>query len=149
MPVTVYDGCGIVAFVYWLGKSNICSSHEGSVAFMPVTVWELHICGMGMLSSCICSTPVSVCALKCIPIEPLAQWGKDLTYCTFFCLVNWDRYYPGSPCRGTDLPLGRILYMLTYILCLISSFIFITGAKGDWDFRISDLVKNPDGTDII
>ena len=23
-----------------------------------------------------------------------------------------------------------------------------TGAKGDWDFRISDLVKNPDGTDI-
>ena len=22
------------------------------------------------------------------------------------------------------------------------------GAKGDWDFRISDLIKNPDGTDI-
>ena len=22
------------------------------------------------------------------------------------------------------------------------------GAKGDWDFLISDLVKNPDGTDI-
>ena len=22
------------------------------------------------------------------------------------------------------------------------------GAKGDWDFRIPDLVKNPDGTDI-
>ena len=22
------------------------------------------------------------------------------------------------------------------------------GAKGDWDFRISDLVKNPYGTDI-
>ena len=22
------------------------------------------------------------------------------------------------------------------------------GAKGDWDFRISDLVKNPDGIDI-
>ena len=22
------------------------------------------------------------------------------------------------------------------------------GAKGDWDFRTSDLVKNPDGTDI-
>ena len=22
------------------------------------------------------------------------------------------------------------------------------GAKGDWDFRISDLVKNPDVTDI-
>ena len=24
----------------------------------------------------------------------------------------------------------------------------MVGAKGDWDFRISDLVKNPDGTDI-
>ena len=23
-----------------------------------------------------------------------------------------------------------------------------TGAKGDWDFWISDLVKHPDGTDI-
>ena len=23
-----------------------------------------------------------------------------------------------------------------------------TGEKGDWDFRISDLVKNPDVTDI-
>ena len=22
------------------------------------------------------------------------------------------------------------------------------GAKGDWDFWISDLIKNPDGTDI-
>ena len=25
---------------------------------------------------------------------------------------------------------------------------FHKGAKGDWDFRISDLVKNLDGTDI-
>ena len=25
----------------------------------------------------------------------------------------------------------------------------IKGEKGDWDFRISDLVKNPDGTDIF
>ena len=22
------------------------------------------------------------------------------------------------------------------------------GAKGDWDFQISDLIKNPDGSDI-
>ena len=26
--------------------------------------------------------------------------------------------------------------------------IYIYGAKGDWDFWISDLVKNTDGTDI-
>ena len=24
----------------------------------------------------------------------------------------------------------------------------VTGTKDDWDFRISDLVKNPDETDI-
>ena len=24
----------------------------------------------------------------------------------------------------------------------------VYGAKGDWDIQISDLVKNPDGTDI-
>ena len=24
----------------------------------------------------------------------------------------------------------------------------LAGAKVDWDFRISDLVKNPDGTDV-
>ena len=41
MPVAVYDGRGIVAFVYWLKLNNICSSHEGSVPFMPVTVLEL------------------------------------------------------------------------------------------------------------
>ena len=28
----------------------------------------------------------------------------------------------------------------TYIVCM--------GAKVDWDFRISDLAKNPDGTDV-
>ena len=66
-----------------------------------------------MLSSCFCSTVVSVCAMKCIAIGPLAQWGKDLTYylTPFFFLVNWDMYYPGSACRRTDLPSGRILYI--------------------------------------
>ena len=63
-----------------------------------------------MLSSCICSTLVSVCAMKGIPIGPLAQWGKDLTYylTPFFCLVNWDMYCPGKQsdewcvlCRAT------------------------------------------------
>ena len=46
----------------------------------------------GMLSSCICSTLVSVCAMKGIPIGPLVPWGKDLTYylTPFFCLINWD-----------------------------------------------------------
>ena len=33
----------------------------------------------------------------------------------------------------------KILYLLLY---------FIVGAKGDWNFQISDLVKNPDRTDI-
>ena len=41
MPVAVYDGCGIVAFVYWLRLKQFCSYHDGSVPFMAVTVWEL------------------------------------------------------------------------------------------------------------
>ena len=34
--------------------------------------------------------------------------------------------------------------------CSSQNFLLIPlrGAMGDWDFRISDLVKNPDGTDI-
>ena len=31
---------------------------------------------------------------------------------------------------------------------VINYIMYIKGAKSDWDFRISDLVKNPDGTDI-
>ena len=31
---------------------------------------------------------------------------------------------------------------------LKSAYKVQVGAKGDWDFRITDLVKNPDGTDI-
>ena len=44
--------------------------------------------------------------------------------------------------ESSFLELGRksIIYW-GYVLLYV-------GAKGDWDFRISDLVKNPDGTDI-
>ena len=38
-------------------------------------------------------------------------------------------------------------YMILHHL-KISIGMFLHGAKGDWDFRISDLVRNPDGTDI-
>ena len=71
------------------------------------------IWGMGMLNSGICSSLVPVCAMKGVPIGPLAQSGKDLIYylTPFSCLVNWDMYCPGSTCRGTDLPPGSILYI--------------------------------------
>ena len=74
-------------------------------------LWELF--EVWDASSCICNTLVAVCAMKGIPIGPLAQWGKDLTYylTPFFCLVNWDMYYSGSACRGTDLPSGRYFYI--------------------------------------
>ena len=32
--------------------------------------------------------------------------------------------------------------------CIITVYMHFMGANGDWDFQISDLVKNPDGTDI-
>ena len=77
--------------------------------FMTLTVWELFEVGYGMLSSCICSTLVSACAMKGIPIGPLAQWGKDLTYylTPFFCLVNeicttLVVHVEGHTCRRAD-----------------------------------------------
>ena len=78
---------------------------------MAVIVWELlgvWGCLVVVFAAFLC-----LCAMKGIPLGPQAQWGKDLTcYLTaFFCLVNWDMYNPGSTCRGTDLPPGRILYI--------------------------------------
>ena len=74
------------------------------------------IWGMGMLSSFICSTLVSMCAMKGIPLGPLAQWGKDLTHCLtpFFCLVNWGMYYLGSA-MSRDGPASGPNTLHTYI----------------------------------
>ena len=45
---------------------------------------------------------------------------------------------------------GTVLlnYEISILIVRILYFYCVLGAKGDWDFRISDLVKNPDGTDI-
>ena len=41
------------------------------------------------------------------------------------------------------------LNFMCYVLCYIKHIILYEGgAKSDWDFRISALVKNPDGTDV-
>ena len=71
LPVAVYDGCGSVAFVYWLRLKQFAvpmkaQSHLG--CDILGAIW-----GMAMLSSCIYGTLVSVFAMKGIPIEPLAQ----------------------------------------------------------------------------
>ena len=46
----------------------------------------------------------------------------------------------------------EIISQLTLAEGQMQTFIVVhssdKGAKGDWDFRISDLVKNPDGADI-
>ena len=51
-----------------------------------------------------------------------------------------------------DLPLGRIAALVPEFavkdLPLGRTLMIFTGAKDDWDFRIADLVKNPDGIDI-
>ena len=84
---------------------------------MAVTIWELF-----GVWGCLVVVFVSVGAMKGIPIGPLAQWGKDFTYylTPFFCLVNWDIYYPGSACWGTDLPPDRIRYMHSRNSCPVS-----------------------------
>ena len=40
------------------------------------------------------------------------------------------------------------LWIIIIIINIININIIILRAKGDWDFRISDLVTSPDGTDI-
>ena len=113
LPVAMYNGCGSVAFVYWLKLKQIvvpmkAQSHYG--CDILGAIWD-----MGMLSSCICSTLVSVCAMKGIPIGPLTRWGKEFAYylTPLLCLENWDMYHLGGACRGKDLPPGRILYIHT------------------------------------
>ena len=72
MSMAVYDGCGIVVFFILAQAKSIfvvpmkAQSHYGCESLGAI--W-----GMGMLSSCICSTLMSVCAMKGIPIGPLAQ----------------------------------------------------------------------------
>ena len=65
-------------------------------------------------------------------------------------------------CMSAGPNLGRTLCVMAitnYILQKQNPFMlkipivpfespYIQGAMGDWDFRISDLVKNPDGTDM-
>ena len=89
-----------------------------------------------MLSSYICSTLMSVCAMKGIPTVPMPQWGNDLTYylTPFYCLVNWDMHSPGSARRGTDLPSGRLLYIHTYIL-------INTCQKPWWNWYLTSVVN--------
>ena len=111
-----------------------------------------------MLRSCTYGTLASMCAMKGIPIEPLAQWRKDLTYYltpSFFCLVNWDMHYPGSAYRGTDLPSGRLLYVHTYevlltisdlrcciLLCRLSKWSWeVLPVKTDSKFAVSTLQR--------
>ena len=54
--------------------SNPGPLHDRRACYHPFHSGELGaIWGMGMLSSCICSTLVSVCTMKGITIGPLAQ----------------------------------------------------------------------------
>ena len=60
------------------------------------------------------------------------------------CNANLRRYQL-KDIRRIMNDLRKIQY---YFHCLILNLIKDKGAKIDWDFRISDLVKNPDGTDV-
>ena len=41
-----------------------------------------------------------------------------------------------------------IIIIIIIIIVTYYYYIIIIGAKGDWDFLISNLVKTPDGSDI-
>ena len=41
------------------------------------------------------------------------------------------------------------MFLFIYLLIFHVQHYARLGVKGDWDFWISDVVKNPDGTDIL
>ena len=68
-------------------------------------------------------------------------------------LVNW----PSGLCRnspqGLDISSFRVYDQIRDPEIPITLrphmfYIYIIGEEGNWDFWMSDLVKNPDGTDI-
>ena len=68
--------------------------------------------------------------ISCSP----AKWSYHLSY--------WGTYHnsvinPSLFLSSQDSQIGNILYSLS-----------VEGAKAHWDFWISDLARNPDGTDI-
>ena len=75
--------------------------------------------------------------------EPRLQLYQGLNRCDSLPLLSTLYYY------YIILQCG-ILYLLQFIILGSTSYITLhyIGAKGDWVFRIPDLVKNPDGTDI-
>ena len=71
VAVAVNDGCGSVAFVYWLRLKQLVIPMKAQSYYgceILGAIWD-----KGMLSSCIYGILVSVCAMKGISIEPLAQ----------------------------------------------------------------------------
>ena len=101
-----------------LGQSNICSSHEGSVPFMAVRVWELF----GIWG---CLVVVFV-ALLCLCVQwKVFPWGYWLSeertlHTTSLLLSSKLRYALPWDCMSRDRPaLGQIIlhaYILTKIL---------------------------------
>ena len=73
-----------------------------------------------MLASTLCAAGIGRCGVY------LYYWSKNFA-------VHKRRLKNGEVSRLSSLG-SRYMTM---------------GAKGDWDFRICDLVKNPDGTDVL
>ena len=57
-----------------------------------------------------------------------------------------------SSCASIEIPaLGQntLMVMMTAMMVVVMMMNTRVGAKGDWDFRTSDQLKNPDGTDNL
>ena len=94
----------------------------------PLWLWQFgSYLRYGMLSRCICSTLVFVCAMKGIPIGSLTQWGKDLTYILShsFLLSSKLRYVLPWQCMSMDGSASGQNALHTYILYCNNKTIFI------------------------
>ena len=68
---------------------------------------------------------------------------------------NIVAFHPGGSSLIPDMILIYALFLIVKVIAsiilnlhIIYRYIHYMGAKGNWNFQISYLVKNPDGTDI-
>ena len=69
----------------------------------------------------------------------------------FDALQRSNRAVPdmGSVSKNTVICRRPAQHSLLSVVVFLGGYpVYVKGAKDDWDFRISDLVENTDGTDI-
>ena len=128
-------------------------THEPKLQFCPKANSGTKVAILPGISRCgsfqLFSAPHSLFSIwtdlkryESIPGAPTWRWGE------WIWLTGPSRLHWNSP-RGINISSICVFDQIRDPEIPITlRHLFYRRAKSDWDFRISDLVKNPDGTDI-